>query len=585
MRVRKSHTGIFAFDEQVDNSGDEEIVVPEDLQSVTDEELDALEQQALEAFDALYDAGINDTEGVNTLGDLTAVIQSVRAERTRRTEERDAAARDAEALHNQIHGSNDPDDGEDDGGDEAEGADDVVAEPEPELITAATLPRQGRTVPAEPRRVTRINVPMSEIRARQPQPEVAPRLAITAASDVPRFAAGHEFGGLHELGEAFFERAKSTPIATSGITTGPKVATIRREFQHVISNETSQTDLSRILDEITHPSALVAAGGWCAPSETSYDFFNITCEDGAIDLPTMGITRGGIRFPVSPSLNDVYDGTLTNATIPWLWTEVDDILAITGSGVKPCLRVPCPTFTERRLECYGVCLTAGNLTDNAYPEATQNTLSLLQSAHYHAVNSQYIATMLALSTPVISGGFFDDGAALSSDLPSAVGWAAIDTRTRYGMCEDAILEVVLPIWAKEVMRSDFSRRTSIAVDAITDAQIADHFDVRRVRVQYVGDWQIRGTNQPGNATPVTLYPSTVQFMIYPAGTFVRGNGMTLDLGVVRDSTLNAKNDHTAAWSEECHLVARLGHQSRRYSVTICAAGRTGSANITACQTS
>jgi hypothetical protein len=30
--------------------------------------------------------------------------------------------------------------------------------------------------------------------------------------------------------------------------------------------------------------------------------------------------------------------------------------------------------------------------------------------------------------------------------------------------------------------------------------------------------------------------------------------------------LNAENDYTAAWSEECHLIAMVGHASRQYSV-------------------
>jgi len=122
--------------------------------------------------------------------------------------------------------------------------------------------------------------------------------------------------------------------------------------------------------------------------------------------------------------------------------------------------------------------------------------------------------------------------------------------------------------------------------SVTDAQIDDFFDVRRARVQWVKDWQVRGQNQPGQAaaTATVLYPGSVQFMIYPPGTFLQGNGMTLDLGVVRDSVLNAENDHTAAWSEEAHLVARVGHESRLYTVGICAAGRTGIANLADCRT-
>src|SRR3546814_10859410 len=40
----------------------------------------------------------------------------------------------------------------------------------------------------------------------------------------------------------------------------------------------------------------------------------------------------------------------SNESNPWLWTEADDIAAATGSPTKPCVRVPCPTFSEERLE-------------------------------------------------------------------------------------------------------------------------------------------------------------------------------------------------------------------------------------------
>ena len=69
-------------------------------------------------------------------------------------------------------------------------------------------------------------------------------------------------------------------------------------------------------------------------------------------------------------------------------------------------------------------------------------------------------------------------------------------------------------------------------------------------------------------------------MVYAAGTFMRGNGLTLDLGVVRDSTLNETNDHTAGWTEECFLVAMVGHESRQYTISFAVNGRTGSANGT-----
>jgi hypothetical protein len=554
-----------------------------------------LEERTVAAFDELYDSQPTDAEGVATLAELADAIDTLRNERERRTQVREEATARATELHSRVHASNDEGDGAGDGaGGEGDGTETpptpTPQEQEQETRQPESVAAGGALPPPTPnvrvRQAQRINVPLSEIRARAPEPADDQRLSIVAAADVPRWQAGHNFQNVGELADAFHERAKLTPILASGNVSGPKVATIRREYKHVVDRDTPPSAIEAMMKDITNPQSLVAAGGWCAPSEISYSFFDITCEDGLIDLPEFGVSRGGLRYPISPSLADVFTGTFTNATNPWLWTESDDILTITGSTNKPCVRVPCPTFDEKRLECYGICLTAGNLTDNAYPEATEHQLGLLQSANYHAQNQRYIAVIAALSTSVTATGIGIGGSAISSDLPTYIEWAATDYRIRFGMCESDILEVVLPTWVKAVIRADLSLRQGGGVDelSVTDAEIDNFFDVRKVRVQYVKDWQVRGVNQPGGATPTSIFPLTVSFMMYAAGTWGRGNGMTLDLGVVRDSVLNAENDHTAAWTEECHLIAMFGHASRVYTVGICAGGKTGLATVDDCRT-
>ncbi len=58
--------------------------------------------------------------------------------------------------------------------------------------------------------------------------------------------------------------------------------------------------------------------------------------------------------------------------------------------------------------------------------------------------------------------------------------------------------------------------------------------------------------------------------------------MTLNLGVVRDSVLNAENDHTALWTEECHLIAKVGHEIKQGRVFLCADGTTGASDLVNC---
>ncbi|GAA3852483.1 hypothetical protein GCM10023084_03410 [Streptomyces lacrimifluminis] len=403
------------------------------------------------------------------------------------------------------------------------------------------------------------------------------RLAVTASVDIPGVARGEGIASLTALAEVTSRKAKSMPV-TQGQPSEQLVASIRNEFAHSVDDRSKRGEVQDLIRLLTGPDkqqALVAGGGWCAPSETRYDFFNIACESGMIDLPTFGVTRGGIEFPVSPSLADALGGgtafagfaaTLSRTSTPFLWTEADDIAAATGSPTKPCIRVPCPDFDEERLEAYGYCLTAGNLTNEAYPEATANTLRLLMSAHAHVINARLIALMLLASsaTTTITGGAVTDAAA--PRIYNAVGLAATDYRARYGMCIEDVLEVILPYWVRDVIQADLAWKAGVELGDIPLSEVNRYFTARNIAVQWVNDWQVRGASQFGNATAMTAWPTTADFLIYAAGTFVHGNGMTLDLGVIRDSVLNETNDHTAAWSEEAHLVAKVGHESRRYTV-------------------
>lgn len=425
----------------------------------------------------------------------------------------------------------------------------------------------------------RATASLAETAQHAPAPNVpTQRLAITASVDIPGVARGEGLTSLTALADITARKAKSMPV-TQGAPSEQLVASIRNEFSHSIDDRTKRGEVKELISFMTSPdkqAALVAGGGWCAPSETRYDFFNIACESGLIDLPTFGVTRGGIEFPVSPSLADALgggtafagfaQGTFSNTSQPWLWTEADDIAAATGSPTKPCMRVPCPDFSEETLELYGYCLTAGNLTDAAYPESTQNTLQLLMAAHAHAINARLIALMLARSTSAtaITGGAVTDAAA--PRIYNAVGLAATDYRARYGMCIEDVLEVILPYWVRDVIQADLAWKAGVELGDIPISEVNRYFSARNIAVQWVNDWQVRGASQFGNATKMTAWPTTADFLIYAAGTFVHGNGMTLDLGVIRDSVLNETNDHTAAWSEEAHLIAKVGHESRRYTV-------------------
>lgn len=581
----------------------EELVnVPQDLTLVSDAELENYGTSAVAEFDRINGLDEVTAETIQYGMRLADDIDRVRAEVAARVaraaqvanSNRAKLLKDQNNLNARVHGGD---------GESGEGNPLVQPGQTPTLDVEAVAAAAARGATAAlvnvlgdrvaGRELTRVTerASLSEARQFAPQPDVPrQKLSVTASVDIPGVARGEGVDNLERMTDIFQRKAKSMPV-TSRNPNKQLVASIRNEFEHTVDDRTSPGQVAELFNHLTSDDkkdSLVAAGGWCAPSEIRYDFFNIACEDGLVDLPTFGVSRGGIQFPVSPSLADVFEGTgdisafggfsvaFNGDSVPWLWTETDDISAVTGAPTKPCIRVPCPTFDEERLECYGICLTAGNLTDDAYPEATANFLQLLIAAHTHAMNGRIISHMVSQSSAAIdTGSYAVTGQPVYQQVFGGLSLAATDYRARYGMCVNDTLEVIAPFWVQDVIRADLAWRNGTEARQVPDSEINSHFATINVRVQWVNDWQVRGANQFGNATEIDDWPTSATFMMYAAGTFLLGNGLSLDLGVVRDSALNELNDHTAAWSEECHLVARVGHESRQYTINFCVNGKTG----------
>lgn len=548
--------------------------LPEDFKTLSDAELAQFETDALARFDTLFSSGTTELATAQTeldeMGDLTASIEKARAEVAKRkndaveaaTAEQTAADKRAELAAKRAEFA-----------------------PKPEAVVTASAVVTDRKPP-------KLNPSLADA-ARQAPALVIPRKepVLVASADVPGFTSGGQLGDINALVAAVTARARSLPITKRG-DDAPRytVASLMREHKFNLGLDSTPEQVNAVLTAAANPDILISSGGWCSPSEISYDFYNIVCEDGMLDIPTVGINRGGIRFPTSPSFADV-----TASTALWRWTETQDIAAVTGtaqSGTKTCGRVPCPGFNEERLACDGICLTVGNLTEDAYPEVIANYTRLLFAAHAHKVNRLRINQLQAFAnSPSVTGTFGAAGEGLVAPVINALALNAQDYRSRYAMCKDAVLEVLAPKWLRSAMRSDLRRRTNGGTELlnVSDARLMEMFDVENLRVQWVSDYQERTTGYPGfyvnSSTPIqlTTWPSTVEFLMWAPGTVVLGQGMRLDLGIIRDSVLNATNDFTAEWMEECWLMFKPGHEVRRIVVNICADGTTGAHDLVSCQ--
>lgn len=550
----------------------EGVEIPKDVTSLSLDELATLRSGAVTEFETLSSGEVTP----ETLTRLTYLADGIESLDTRKTTlEAEAAkfAADTQATMAKFASSTKSDKKKTDKDDNTTDA--VVADSRP-VGGATTRDREPDS--------SKLNPSLADIKARQAEESKVParrrESALVASAEIPGFASGQTLDGMDSLVAAMTSRARALPIQARGDeATRYPVASLQREFKYTLGPDASPSDIDAILQQATDIDGLVAAGGWCSPSEISYDFFNIVAVDGMLDLPTIGINRGGLRWPVSPSFGDL----VGNAAM-WSWSETQDIAAVTGtdqSGTKTCARVPCPSFLEARLGCDGLCLTVGNLTEDAYPELIANHTRLLFAAHAHKMNAKRISQLVTASTAVTGTGN-QTGMGVVAPLLGALSLQAIDYRDKYAMADGAILEVVLPRWVRAAARSDMRKRTGVDLLEFNDARLMRMFDNEGLRVQWVNDWQVRSAGFPGNSTAIAAWPTAVNALMYAPGTFVLGNGLRLDLGIIRDSILNSTNDHTAEWMEECWLIAMQGHESRNINIPICPDGTTGAADLVAC---
>lgn len=533
--------------------------------ALSNEELQAAETSAVESFNAIDRSNVN----ADAFADATRIAEQVnviRAEQATRVEMATQLA-ELDAMLN-VTAQAEATETVEEPATEEEPAAEVT---EPELVTASTeRPRTDvRDVIKDGKRLNAqlSNLPpLANAQRHAPTVPVVPEQrresVLVASADIPGFTQGGHVASMGELVQAVTARARMLPDRSSYVP----IASLQREFAFTLNDKSTKDEIDEVFKRALDPAVLTAAGGWCAPSQISYDFFNIVAEGGMLDLPTVGITRGGLQYPTSPSFGDV-------ASQIWTWNETQDIAAATGtaqSGTKTCYRVTCPSYTNTRLACDGLCLTMGNLMNDAFPELVANQMRLLFAAQAHYTNNRVIGQLVTGSTSVTYNTTTGHG--LAAPVLEAVEMQVIDYRIKYRMDDDAVLEAVFPTWILPMFRADLAKRLGLAEFDVSNERIAAWFTQRGVRVQMVQDWQVGTSGLLGQSTASTAWPTTVQFLLYAAGTWIRGNGMRLDLGVIRDSTLNETNDFTAAWMEECYLTAKVGHESRLVTVPICPNG-------------
>ncbi len=549
-------------------------LIVEELASLDDEEI-ATARDTLRARIAEVAAGRRDPEivGERTQADVaTEMAAAVEALAAMETEiENRAAAEgeyDAEVARLAAEAGVEPtaeaegdDEGDGDAGDgdgegDAEGDGEAEGETAPEAIAAAAAAAIRRPLPAARRhRPTPTEIDSRGLRVTQH----------AAGLGVP-FEAGMSLGR-RDVGELLYDI-----ISRGRVKPGQRsvVASASYEFprERVLDGgpESLETNSMKI-QSVTGMDALVASGGSspCAPVTPIYDLPGVETADRPVRdtaLASFQATRGGVQVGANPTM-----GTFADA----VGVITADENADGGTlAIKNCHRIDCPDFESVKVDSIYHCVEQDNLAARAYPELMSRVEALVRAEHARLAESTLLTTISAGSTQV------DAGEITPGAVASFLGaWyqAAAGMRSRNRMPIGTTLRAILPEWAPDLFATDLARSQF------------DRFQTRQQIIAILGqaginvtftldgsataeDGQVFGPQTDGN---LVLFPDTIEGFLYPEGSWLHLDSGVLELGVVRDSSLNRTNDFEI-FGETWENVAFVGVESLAITFTVCPSG-------------
>lgn len=484
--------------------------------------------------------------------------------------------------------------------------------PEPTTVAASAAPavRPARTASRLPSAIG------PQRRAQVPGEANKRSYSVVAAADVPRTTAGSVLT-LADLAHASIRKFGTMPLGQRNIPEQRhSLALIKANWAHDMTtygDNRDQSVIDRVADEKNLPGgsllsaqsqrrqqidALVADvnGGcctegtgdiWCAPSEIDYTLCPpLASNEGMLDLPTIPINRGGIRYPVWNSApmelhGNVYRNTCDEPITPDYFVENN----------KTCIAGPCPTWAEKRLNVEHLCIEGDILKERGYPELTQRFIEDSMVGHAHFMNGNVIAEIFDSSDALAPFDVSGDGiGSVADSILDRLGLLMAWFRERYKLAESATLEGIAPKWFKEFVKLDLARRQNRPYAAVTDADVEQLFSQFGTRVQWVYDTEgidptaslPNGANVNGRIMPGTWAPS-VEMVFYPAGAWVKGEQDVIQLDTVYDSTKLATNRYTALFYESAYLLLNRCNRSFRVRLDgLCRSGGVGAPIEIAC---
>ncbi|MEV3855496.1 major capsid protein [Streptomyces sp. NPDC050095] len=562
-----------------------------------------LAENALAAFDEIADADGSRTDAeVATITQLADVVDAARDRQRTIADAETARQQQIAELHGRVRpqGSDAPADTEDEPGTGLDSEPDVENAPVSESEGAqesAAAPEAAAPTPVAASR--RSGNRLGSLRSDRTLPGngSGSNWSLTASADIPGYNTGQELS-FDQLVDAATRRMQALARigrsnAASGGVNIAQFNLTRSDSGLIASSEHDSRVLDYAADErrlkggslVAACEGTVAQGDiWCSPSDTLWEFCpDMASREGILDLPTITVRHGGLRWPSTPDFGTVYDKLKEHT---WSWEEdqlcEDDPLA---RPVKPCAELPCPDWNELRLLPRGMCIKADILRNHSWPEQVRDWTQRLMTAHEHLINADTIDRMVKRVDHTVTYGIEGSGDDAGyhygpGAVPSLLGALELqieNIKARNRMARGTTVEVVLPFWVHGLLRSDLSKRLGVDLIAVPDSRINAWFAQMGARVQFVYDWQDLDVADP---TTLKSWPQQLQVLIYTAGAYVAARQDIISLDSIYDSVnllgdaTHPSNKYISLFTEEGFLLGRKCGTARLLKIDLCANGAT-----------
>ena len=438
-------------------------------------------------------------------------------------------------------------------------AEEEVPSTEPETIEAL-IAQEDQEAPVTAAANNELDALIEAPADRRPVAQVsAAAVAITAGADIPGYTAGSAIDNMSGVAEAMAKRIHTLRRVNGGDGEQHIVASVTTKFpEERTLTQDAESNWNKI-QSVVGPEALVASGGHQAPFEVKYDIFGLGTAVRPVrdSLPRFQADRGGIRYIVPPVLSD-YPGAVG------IWTAANDSAETPSPSAKLSLTVTAASETTVSTDAVTLQLQFGNLLTRAYPEliARHNELGLIQ--HAREAEGNLLTNIGNASTAVTSTSLVGMG----RDFLVQLGRAAAAYRSRHRLEADAPLRAIIPAWIKDAMAADLTLSmpgdSTMNAYGEIDAYIASRGINATFSLDVAGGTGAFSTQSSG---AMNEFPDTFVWYLFAEGTFLFLDGGTMDLGIIRDSTLVGTNDYKM-FVETFENVAKVGVESLKVTSTI-----------------